>query len=156
MRRAHCVNPVHSCALGLGPCYVSSAESRQGSTDVCFVKGSCRLQLPKAFRTPSISSTQAMHSKFLAHSPDYCPCRPPRQPFTSAFPAPRQKRSSQRHRHHELYCQHRADSAATDHSQHHQQPMYHISAEVPRPGAPPAKPNPLRLCRTWLQQREWR
>ena len=121
---------------------MSSAESRQGSTDVCFVKGSCRLQLPKAFRTPSISSTQAMHSKFLAHSPDYCPCRPPRQPFTSAFPAPRQKRSSQRHRHHELYCQHRADSAATDHSQHHQQPMYHISAEVPRPGAPPAKPNP--------------
>ena len=85
---------------------------------------------------------QATHSKSVAHTPDCCPCRPPRQPFTSAFPAPRQKRSIQSHRHHELYCQHRADSAATDHTQHHQQPMYHISAEVPRPGAPPADPSP--------------
>ncbi len=144
MPNAHRVNRVQ-CALSLtkaGPCDVSSAEPCQGSTDVCFVKWSCCRQLPKAYRPHRASSMQATHSSFVAHTPDCCPCRPPRQPFTSAFPAPRQKRSIQRHRHHELYCQHRADSAATDHSQHHQQPMYHISAEVPRPGAPPAQPGP--------------
>lgn len=84
---------------------------------------------------------QAMHSRSVVHTPECCPCRPPRQPFTSAFRAPRHQHSSQKHKHHELCCQHRADSAATDHSQHHQQPVYHIAAEVPRPGAPPAKPS---------------
>ncbi|DBA96041.1 TPA: hypothetical protein ACH3X1_001542 [Trebouxia sp. C0004] len=95
----------------------------------------------EAYRSLKISSMQAMHSKSVAHTPHCCPYRPPRQPFASAFPPPRHQRSIQKHRHHELYCQHRADSAATDHSQHHHQPLYHISAEVPRPGAPPAKPS---------------
>lgn len=42
-------------------------------------------------------------------------------------------------RQYEVCCQHRADTTTAGH--HHHQPIYHICAEVPRPGALTAKPN---------------
>ena len=80
-----------------------------------------------------------MQGNCLAHTPNWCPCRPLRRPFTAAVITLPRRCSTVHRRQYEVYCQHRADTTAAGH--HHHQPIYHMCAEVPRPGAPTAKPN---------------
>lgn len=84
------------------------------------------------------ASLQGMQEASLVHTPNCCRCKPLRKPFTVAKAWVRCSRTAQRqtHRHPEVRCQHSSDSAATDHSQQGQQPVYHMCAELPRQSAP--------------------
>ena len=84
------------------------------------------------------ASLQGMQETSLVHTPNCCRCKPLRKPFTVAKAWVRCSRTAQRqtHRHPEVRCQHSSDSAATDHSQQRQQPVYHMCAELPRQSAP--------------------
>ena len=77
---------------------------------------------------------QGMQHKTLVHTTHWCSCRPPQRPFTAACP-PSRSAQHQTRRQPGVQCQR---TAAAD---HRQQPIYHISAEVPRPNAPSAGPN---------------
>ena len=77
----------------------------------------------------------------LPHTASCCSCRPLRRPFT-APPATKQLQSLRqcKKRKAKVCYQHTPNTTRTHHQeQHSQQPIYHIAAEVPRPGAPSAK-----------------
>lgn len=71
----------------------------------------------------------------LPHTANCCSCRPLRRPFKSALSARQLQQCRKRKA--KLCCQHTPNSQSQD--QHSQEPIYHIAAEAPRPGAPSAK-----------------
>ena len=67
----------------------------------------------------------------LPHTASWCPCRPLRRPFTAAQSV---KQCAKRQAN--VCCQHTPNPTDTQaQGQRGQQPIFHVAAEVPRPGA---------------------
>lgn len=79
-----------------------------------------------------------LQSKSLQHTASCCPCRPLTRPFTATGFHIRHSKSAKQltKRRKQVDCHLKEDSTSTQpQDQQSQPPIYHIAAELPRPGA---------------------